>query len=99
MHGDRFGGGLLQRLVGEQPSRRVGEFRQRPAPQLRRLHQRSGVVTETPTRRSDIGYQRLVRQRIVGGLAQRPLSCVATQVCDVVKAKSYDGLTPVIITL
>ena len=52
-----------------------------------------------PTRRSDIGYQRLIGQRIVGDLAQRPLPRVATQICDVVDAKSYDGLTPVTMTL
>ena len=39
VRGHRFGGGLLQRLVGEQPLRRVGEFGCRPSAQQRRLHQ------------------------------------------------------------
>ena len=97
--GDRFGGGLLQRLVGEQPSRRVVEFRRRPAPQQRRLHQHGGVVTETLTRRGDVGDQRGVGQPEVGDFAQRPLSRVAAQICDVVEAELYDGLTPVTMTL
>ena len=96
---DRICGGLLQRLVGEQPSCRVRKLRRSPAPQLRRLNQHRCVVAETRTRRSDIGDQRLIGEAIIGDLTQRPLSRVAAQICDVVKPEGYDGLTPVIITL
>jgi hypothetical protein len=50
MRRHRFGGGLLQRLIGEQPARRVTEFGCRPSPQHRGLHQDGGMITETLTR-------------------------------------------------
>jgi hypothetical protein len=99
MRGDRFGGGLLQRLVGEQPTRRIGEFCCRPAPQHRRLHQNGGAFPETPAGRGDVGDQRGVGQPVPGNLAQRLLPRLAEQIADVVDAEIYDGLTPVTMTL
>jgi hypothetical protein len=53
---DRFRRGLLQRLVSEQPIRRVDEFSCGLSPQQRRLHQHGGAISETVTRRSDVGH-------------------------------------------
>ena len=71
VRGHRLGGGLLQRLVGEQPRTRVGELGCRLAPKQRRLHQYGRPVAESRSRRSDIGDQRGVGQPVVGDLAQR----------------------------
>lgn len=95
----RFGGGLLQRLVGEQPVPGAGEFGRGLAPQHRRFHQHRGVHTETFTRPSDIGDQGGIGQRARGDLAQRLRSGAAAQVTDVLEAELQDGLTPVTITL
>jgi hypothetical protein len=99
MGGDGFGGGLLQRLVGEQPARRVRDLRRGLAPQQRRLHQCGGTLAERCSRRSDVGDERGVGQPISGHLAQRPLPRLATQIGDGFKVEIYDGLTPVTMTL
>ena len=99
MRRDGFGGGLLERLVGEQPARRVREFRCGLAPQECRLHQDGGVVTEGCSRRSDVGDQRGVGQPIACDFAQRALPRLAPQIGDVIQTKRYDGLTPVTMTL
>jgi hypothetical protein len=57
------------------------------------------VVTETRTHRGDVGNQGGVSELEVSDFAQRPLSCVATQIGDVIETEIYDGLTPVTITL
>ena len=99
MRGDGFGGGLLERLIGEEPTRWIGELRRGPTPQQRRLHQRGGALTERCSCRSDIGDQRGIGQPVAVDHAQRPLPRLATQIGDVVKAEIYDGLTPVTMTL
>jgi hypothetical protein len=99
MHGDGFGGGLLKCLVGEEPARRIGEFRRGLAAQQRRFHERGGTITERRSHRSDVGDQRGVGQPIACNFAQRALTRFAAQIGDVVQTERYDGLTPVIITL
>jgi hypothetical protein len=90
---------LLERLVGEQPVRRVIELRNGSAPQHRRLHENGGSFTETPTCPGDVGDQRGVGELQTGDVAQCLRADVATQIGDVVEAEIYDGLTPVTITL
>jgi hypothetical protein len=61
VQGDRRRGGLLQRLVGEQPVRhleiraQLAQFVQGAAAQQRRLHQHWGPITEPGAHRGDIG--------------------------------------------
>ena len=97
--GHRFGGRLLEGLVGEQPVRGIVELGCGFAPQQRRLHQNGGPLTETLTRRGDVGDQCGRREPQVGDVAQRLPTRVAAQIRDVVESKTYDGLTPVTITL
>jgi hypothetical protein len=97
--GDAFGGGLLQRLVGEQPARRVRELRRRPAAQQCRFDKNSGAFAERCSRRSDIGHQGGVGESVFCELVERTLPRVAAQIGDVAEPELYDGLTPVIITL
>ena len=94
-----FRRGLLKCLVGEQPPRRVGELRGRPAPQQRRLDQHGRTIAETRPRRGDVGDTGGIVEPISGGLAQRVAAVVAGQIRDVVERERYDGLTPVSITL
>ena len=99
VRGYGFGGGLLQRLVGEQPIRWVGE--------LRPAFRRNSVVSTSTAARSpkDARAEAMSAtsvvsvSRIAGDLAQRALPRLATQIGDVVEAESYDGLTPVTMTL
>ena len=51
------------------------------------------------THGGDVGDERGVAQPMRGDFAQRPLSCVATQIRDVIETEIYDGLTPVTMTL
>ena len=99
MHCYRFCGGLLQRLVGEQPPRRIGEFGCGLSPQQRRLHQDGGTVTETVTHRGNVGNPRCIGEPKPVDLAQIPRARVGAQVADVVETEGYDGLTPVTMTL
>jgi hypothetical protein len=94
-----FGCGLLQRLVGEEPIRWVGEFDCRLSPQQGCLHQHRGTLTETVTRRGDVGEQRGVCEPKPVDLVQVPRTRVGPQVGDIVEAERYDGLTPVTMTL
>ena len=99
VRGHRLGGGLLQRLVGEQPRTRVGELGCRLAAKQRRLHQHRRPLAESCSRRSDVGDQGGVGEPVVGDLAQRLRSGLAAQESDVGYAELYDGLTPVTRTL
>jgi hypothetical protein len=94
-----FRGALLQRLVGEQPRRRIGELGRRPAPKQHRLDQHGRPIAETLTRRRDVGNPGGVGQREARDLAQRARRFVAIQIRDVVDRERYDGLVPVTITL
>jgi hypothetical protein len=85
--GYRFSGGLLQRIVGEQPLRRVGEFGCRLSPQQRGLHQHGGPFTETVTRRGDLGNQRRAGEPELVDLAQISRACVGPQVGDVIETE------------
>jgi hypothetical protein len=97
--GHPFGGRLLECFVGEQPVRGIGKLRRGFATQHRRLDQNCGPLTESPTRRSDVGDQRGRSEPQVCDVAQRMAARVAAQIGDVVESKTYDGLTPVTITL
>ena len=99
MLGDRLGGGLLQRIVGEQPVRRVGELGRRPSAQQHSLDQNRRVIAELPSYRSDIGDPRRIRQPVAVDIAQRLRSRLAAQIGDRIEAEIYDGLTPVTMTL
>jgi hypothetical protein len=80
-----FRSGLLHRLVGEQPCRWIGELGRSLAPQQYRLDQHGRSVTETRTRRSDVGYPRGVGQPVACDLAQCARAFVAAQIRDVVE--------------
>jgi len=80
-----FRGGLLQRLVGEQPRRGVGELGRRLTAEQHRLDQYGRPVTETRTRRGDVGNPRGFGQPVACDLAQRARAFVAAQICDVVE--------------
>ena len=99
MGGHRLSRRLLKRLVGEQPVGWIVELRRGPTPQDRRLHQDRGALTETLTRRGNVGDQCGIGEPQVSDVAQRQLPDGAAQVLDVVERKIYDGLTPVTITL
>lgn len=99
MLGHRLRGGLLQRIVGEQPIPRVGELGRRSAAQKRCLDQDRCTVTELPSYRGDVGDARRVCQFMARDLAERLGSGLATQIGDRVEIELYDGFTPVSITL
>ena len=105
-------GGLLQRFVGEEPTRHPGtraqvvQFRRGPAAQQRRLHQHRRPVTEPRPHRGDIGDPGGVGQLEFSDRSQRRGTRFRPQVPDVGRAEfetseaaAQDGLTPVIITL
>jgi hypothetical protein len=85
--GYRFSGGLLQRLIGEQPVRWVSELDRRLSPQQRGLHQHGGPFTETVTRRGDLGNQRRAGEPELVDLAQISGARVRPQVGDVVETE------------
>jgi hypothetical protein len=101
--GHHGGGRLLQRLLGEQPARRVGKLDAGPAPKQRRLDEYGRTIAETLTRRGDVGDAVGVGQREGIDLGQRKSALVAGQVGDVGKGETQatlqDGLTPVTMTL
>jgi hypothetical protein len=82
---DRTGGGLLQRLVGEQPAAGVGEFRGRLAAQQRGFDQggRSGSVAGA--RRADVGEP--VGQRQRRNIGQSSAAQLRPQVTDRLQVK------------
>jgi hypothetical protein len=105
-HGRR--GGLLQRLVGEQPvgHAELPELLGGSAAQQRRLDQHRGPVAEPGARRGDIGNPGRVRQLEFSDRGERRGARFRPQVTDVVgaeaqptKTRAQEGLTPVIITL
>ena len=97
--GHRCRGGLLQRLVGEQPARGVAELRRRPPAQPHSFHQHTGPLAESRSGRADLGDQRSIGELIPGDLVQRGAPFRAAQVGHIVEAERYDGLTPVTMTL
>ena len=111
VQGHRRGGGLLQRLVGEQPAgdSQLPELVGGAAAQQRRFHQHRRPVAESDARCGDIDNPGGVRQLEFGDLRQRRGTRFRLQVTDVVRAEAQaaaasevaaqDGLIPVIITL
>ena len=112
VQGHRRRGGLLQRLIGEQPVRHVtqlaqlAQFFQGAAAQQRRLHQHRRPITEPGARRGDVGDPGSVGQLEFGDGGQRRGTRFRPQVADVLgaeaqpaKTAAQEGLTPVIITL
>jgi hypothetical protein len=102
MPGDGRRGGLLQRVVGEQPPGHVGqlaELGERLAAQQGRLDQGDRTLGEPGTDGGDIGQPAGVGQRVAGNLGQRRSTGVTAEVGDVVAPEGQDGLTPVIMTL
>jgi hypothetical protein len=97
--GHRGGRRLLQRLVGEQPARRVADLGDGAPAQPHGLHQDDRARTESVSHRSDVAHQRAVAQLQVRDVPQRARAGLALQVLDVVERERYDGLTPVTITL
>lgn len=103
MRGDRRRGGLLQRLIGEQPVRGVIELGRSPAAQRHRLDQHCGSLTELPSRCCHVGDQRRGTQLEATDLTERLPPGFAAQEAHIVEAERYDdgppGLTPVTMTL
>lgn len=97
--GHRRCGGLLQRLIGEQPARRVVELGDGPSAQLDRLDQYRRPVTELCSESGDIADQTGIGQLTSGHLVQRLQACLRPQICDIGSTENYDGLTPVTMTL
>jgi hypothetical protein len=97
--GHRLCGGLLQRVIGQQPVRGVGEFGSRPSAQQDRLHKSGRVLAELRSYRTDVGDAARIGQPVAVDIAQRLRSGVAVQIGDGIKAEIYDGLTPVTMTL
>ena len=100
---DRRRGGLLQRLVGEQPLRGVVELGCSPAAQRHRLDQHRGSLTEPCSRCCHVGDQRRGTQLEATDLTERLPPGFAAQEAHIVEAERYDdgppGLTPVTMTL
>ena len=94
MAGDRFGGGLLECFVGEEPIAGVGELGHRLAPQQSGLDEHRGSITETCSHRGDVGNPTGVAERQAGDLVESPPSGFAGQIADVVDAERYDGFFP-----
>jgi len=95
-------GGLLQRFVGEQPARHVGEPGQldrRLAAQQRRLDQGGGPLGEPGPDGGDVSDPVGVSQRVAVDLGQRGDPRIAGQIGDVGARERQEGLTPVIMTL
>ena len=92
---------LLQRFVGEQPTRHIqpGELRGGFAAQPRGLDQRGGVVAVPVPDRGDVGHQAGVGEPQLRDLGQCGRPGGAGQVGDVLPAHRQEGLTPVIMTL
>ena len=100
MLGHRLRSGLLQRVVGEQPVRRVGEFGCRSAAQQHRLNQSRRVPAELPSYRGDVGNPGRISQPVAIDIAQRLARFrLAAQIGDGIQSEIYDGLTPVSMTL
>ena len=109
MQGHRRRGGLLQRLVGEQPARHVAQPAQLvggAAAQQRRLDQQRCPVAELRTGAGDICDARRIRELKLGDRGKRRETRPGSQVTDVVDAEAQpagteaqEGLTPVTITL
>ena len=97
--GDGLCGGLLQRVIGEQPVRRVVEFGRGAAPQQHRLDEHRRPFTESRSYRVDVGNPRGVAQLVAIDVAERLRSRLAAQIADRVDGEIYDGLTPVTMTL
>ncbi len=100
--GDRSCGGLLERLVGEQPARDVGQAGELGggfAAQPGGLDQRGGAVAEPAANGGDVGQQGGLGEVIPRDLGQRGGPVLAGQVGDVGGGEAQEGLTPVIITL
>jgi hypothetical protein len=57
------------------------------------------MIAELPSHRGDVGQAGRVVQPVTLDVAQRPLSRLAAQIRDGFEAESYDGLTPVTMTL
>ena len=99
--GDRCGGGLLQRLVGEQPARRVGqagELGEGPAAQQGGFDQCGGVPGEAFADSGDVGESAGVGERQLSDLGEGGRPGVAGQVGDIGAGEAQEGFTPVIIT-
>ena len=97
--GDELRGGLLQRVIGEQPVRRVVELGFGAAPQQHRLDQHRCPVAESCSYRGDVGNPRGVAQLIAIDVVERLRSRLTAQIADGVDVEIYDGLTPVTMTL
>jgi hypothetical protein len=96
---DGLRSGLLQRVIGEQPPRRVIEFRGRAPAQQRGLDEHRCPVTESRSDRGNVGDARRIRQFMTRNIAKRLGPGLATQIADRVEVELYDGLTPVTMTL
>jgi len=95
-------GGLLQRLISEQPVRHIGqrgEFHYRPAAQTNGLDKRGGSLPEPLAQRRHVSQQARVGEPESGHLGQRLGPRRTGQVVDIGASEAQDGLTPVIITL
>jgi hypothetical protein len=99
MFGDPLRSRLLQRVVGEQPARRVIEFGYGPSAQEHSLYEGGRMIAEPPSDGSDIGNTGGIRQPVAVDIAQRLRSSLAAQIADDVKVEIYDGFTPVSMTL
>jgi hypothetical protein len=100
--GDGRGGGLLQRLVGEQPPGHVSQLAELGdglAAQQGGLDQGNRTLAEPGADGGDIGQPAGVGQGVAGNLGQRRRTGVTAEVGDVVAPEGQDGLTPVIMTL
>ena len=101
MAGHRGGGGLLERLVGEQPARGVGEAGELGgglAAQQGGLDQYPGAVGITVPDGGDVTEPGVVGQREPGDVGQSGRSGLAGQVADIGTGEAQEGLTPVIMT-
>jgi hypothetical protein len=83
---DRTGGGLLQRLVGEQPAVGVDEFRGRLAAQQGGFDQRGRPGAVAGARRTDVGDP--VGQRQRRDIGQSGAALLGPQVADGLQVES-----------
>ena len=84
MLGDGTSGGLLQRLVGEEPSVGVGDLGLRLAPQQRGLDQDGCTVAESLARGGNVGDPAGVGERVAGEFVECQPPVVAGEIGDVV---------------